>query len=763
LYIDLTGLPPTASDVRAFLADARPSKEKRDALVDTLIGSEAFIDQWTNKWGDLLQVNRKFLGDAGAAALRKWIKEQVANNTPYDRFAYQLLTASGSNVDSPPASYYKVLREADAVMENTTQLFLAIRFNCNKCHDHPFEKWTQDQYFQTAAFFAQVSRKEDPKYKGQRIGGTAVEGAKPLVEVIEDAKAGEIKNDRTGDVAAAKFPFTFPGASADPKEPRRVQFGKWATSKENPYFAKSYVNRIWSYLTGVGVIEPIDDIRAGNPPTNPELLDRLTKEFVDGGFDTRKLMATICKSRTYQLSIKTLPMNKDDEQNYSHALPRRLPAEVLFDSIYRATGATSRLPGLPPGSRAAQLIDTNVDLPGGFLELFGKPVRESACECERSNTLMLGPVLAMVNGPIVGDAVRDPNNHIVRFTEKEKDDAKVVEEIYLSVLNRRPTDAEVKVGVKAVRDGVSDHKVLYDEYAKRKKAFDDYAAAVDGKLPGYEAGLKAQRPTAWATATPTKAESKAGATAAIANAAKEGSTLTVNSDNSILVTGKKEAVDIYTVTVQAKQDTPLTGLRLEVLADKGLPAGGPGRAENGNFVLTEFKVTVKGEADDKAKAVKLVQPQATFQQDGFPVGNAIDNNLATGWAVAPQFGKDQSAVFQFDKPVNVKGGATFTFTFDQRFGTGHTVGKFRFSFTSDKQPKVGSPVAADVLAILDTPVDQRTPQQKEKVRNMYVAQDGEFQRLLREIPIAPPTDPRAVGAQDLAWALMNTPAFLFNR
>jgi hypothetical protein len=764
LYLDLTGLPPTSADVRAFLADAKPSKEKRDALVDKLIGSEAFIDHWTNKWGDLLQVNRKFLGDKGAAALRAWIKEQVANNTPYDQFAYQLLTTSGSNVESPPAAYYKVLREADAVMENTTQLFLAIRFNCNKCHDHPFEKWTQDQYYQTAAFFAQVSRKEDPKYKGQRLNfQTAVEGAKPLVEVIKDEDKGDIKNERTGEVAPAKFPFTHPGVKVDPKDSRRVQFGKWATARENPYFAKSYVNRIWSYLTGVGVIEPVDDIRAGNPPTNPELLERLTKEFVDSGFDTRKLMAVVCKSRTYQLSVKTLPMNKDDDANYSHALPRRLPAEVLFDSIHRATGATSKLPGLPPGSRAVQLIDTNVDLPGGFLELFGKPVRESACECERSNTLMLGPVLAMVNGPIVGDAVRDPNNHIVKFTEQEKDDAKVVEEIYLSVLNRRPTAAEVAIGVKALRDGVADHKPLADEYAARKKAFDDYAKTIDGKLAKYEDGLRALKPTAWAPLKPGKAESKAGATIEEANKAKGGSTLTINDDASVTATGKLEKVDVYTLTVEVKQDAPLTGLRLEALADKSLPAGGPGRAENGNFVLNELKVTSKGEGEDKAKAVKLVQPQASFQQDGFPVGNAIDNNAVTGWAIAPQFGKDSVAVFQFEKPLAVKAGATLTFTLDQRFGGGHTVGKFRLSLTADKQPKLASPVAADVIAILDTPADKRTQPQKDKIRGMYIAQDGEYQRLQRDIPIAPPADPRAVGAQDLTWALMNTPAFLFNR
>ncbi len=763
LSIDLTGLTPTSADVRAFLADPKPSREKRDALVDKLIGSEPFIDHWTNKWGDMLQVNRKFLGDAGAAALRKWIKEQVTANTPYDQFAYQLLTSSGSNVDAPPAAYYKVLRDADAVMENTTQLFLAIRFNCNKCHDHPFEKWTQDQYFQTAAFFAQVSRKEDPRFKGQKLGGTAVEGGKPLVEVIDDAKAGDIKNERTGDVAPARFPFTHAGTAADPKDTRRVQFGKWATAKENPYFAKSYVNRIWSYMTGVGVIEPVDDIRAGNPATNPELLDRLAADFVHGGFDTRKLMATICKSRTYQLSITALPLNKDDDANYSHAQPRRLPAEVLFDSIHRATGSVSKLPGLPPGSRASQLVDSNVDLPGGFLELFGKPVRESACECERSNTLMLGPVLAMVNGPVVGDAVRDPNNHIVKFTESEKDDAKVVEEIYLSVLNRRPTAEETKVGVKAMRDGVADYPALSAEYVKRKGVFDDYAKNIDGKLPAYEAGLKAQRPTAWTAAKPEKATSKAGATAAIANTAKDGSTLTVNSDNSVSVTGKVEAVDIYTVTIEVKQDAPLTGLRLEVLGDKALPAGGPGRAENGNFVLHEFKVEVKAAGEEKGKAVKLVQPQASFQQDGYPITGAIDNNLATGWAIAPQFGKDSSAVFQFDKPIAAKAGVTFTVTFDQRFGTGHNVGKFRLSVSADKSPKLASPVAADVLAILDTPVESRTPQQKEKIRGMFIAQDAEYARLQREIPIAPPADPRAVGAQDLTWALMNTPAFLFNR
>ena len=559
------------------------------------------------------------------------------------------------------------------------------------------------------------------------------------------------------------FPFAIAGVSPDAKAPRREQFGRWATAKDNPYFAKSYVNRVWSYLTGVGIIDPVDDIRAGNPPTNPELLERLTKQFTDDGFDTRKLMATICKSRTYQLSIKALPLNKDDEANYSHAQPRRLPAEVLFDSIHVVTGSQSRLPGLPAGARAAQLLDSNVELPGGFLELFGKPVRESACECERSNTMMLGPVLAMVNGPIVGDAVRDPNNHIAKFTAGEPNDAKVVEEIYLSVLCRKPTAAEVQLGLKALEAGKADHKLLADEHARKKKLFDDYAKGLDAKLPAFEQGLRAQKPTAWAAAKPTKAESRTGANVEVAQKATVGSTLKIADDASVVASGKIEPVDIYTLTLDVKQDAPLTAIRLEVLPDDSLPAKGPGRAENGNFVLNEFTVQAKLPADDKAKAVKLVQPQATFSQDNYLIAHAIDGNPTTGWAVAPQFGKPHTAVVLFDKPINAKDGVTLTVTMDHRFGTGHIVGKFRLSVTADKAPKVAGGLPADVVAVLDTPADKRTPQQTDKLKGMLAAQDGEYARLQKDIPVAPPSDPRAVGAQDLTWALLNTPAFLFNR
>ena len=369
-------------------------------------------------------------------AFRNWIRKAVAGNMPYDKFVYTILTASGSNIDNPPASYYKILREPGPAMENTTQLFLAIRFNCNKCHDHPFERWTQDQYYHLAAYFAQVGREEDPKFKGQKIGDRRrLEGVPPLVEIITDRTTGEVKHERTGAVTAPMFPFQHAG-SGPATGPRRVQLARWITSKDNPYFAKSYVNRLWSYLLGVGIIEPVDDIRAGNPPSNPRLLDQLTEEFMASGFDVRHMVRLICKSRTYQMSIQTNAWNKDDDINFSHAMARRLPAEVLYDAIHRATGSVSHLPGLPPGARAAQLLDSSEDVPGGFFTLFGKPPRESACECERSGSMMLGPVLNLVNGPVVADALKDPENRLAKLAAREMDDRKVIEELFMAILCR---------------------------------------------------------------------------------------------------------------------------------------------------------------------------------------------------------------------------------------------------------------------------------------------------------------------------------------
>src|SRR5262249_20932222 len=464
LYLDLTGVPPEPTAVRDFLADARPMKEKRDELIERLIGSAEFVEHWTNKWADMLQVNRKFLGEKGAAALRKYIRDAINDNMPYDRFAYSVLTASGSTMENPAAAYYKVLRDPGSTMENTTHLFLAVRFNCNKCHDHPFERWTQDQYYELADYFAQVGREEDPKYKGQKVGGTDVEGAKPLVEIIKDISTGEIKNERTGKPAVAKFPFEVKSAVAQGS--RREQLAKWITTPDNPYFAKSYVNRLWSYLLGTGIIEPVDDIRAGNPPSNPKLLDRLTQEFVQSGFNVRHMMRLICKSRTYQMSVSTNQWNADDNVNYSHAIARRLPAEVLFDTIERATGSRSKLPGLRAGARAAELLDSNVDVGGGFFELFGKPPRESACECERTSGMLLAPVLNLTNGPVVADALKDPQNRLNQILAANPDNTKAIEDLYLAMLCRKPTAKEMADGLGTIQASESDFVEFVAQYQK---------------------------------------------------------------------------------------------------------------------------------------------------------------------------------------------------------------------------------------------------------------------------------------------------------
>ena len=749
LYLDLTGLPPEPEQVRAFLDDPRPSRVKRDELVDKLIGSPDFVEHWTNKWADLLQVNRKFLGEPGAAAFRKYIREAVDTNKPYDKFVYDMLTGSGSNIDNPAASYYKILRDAPSAMENTTQLFLAVRFNCNKCHDHPFERWTQNQYYQTAAYFAQVTRAEDQRYKGQKIGGTAIEGSgAPLVEIIGDGKSGDVSNIRTSALAAPTFPYTH-NDLAPTTAPRRVQLAKWVTSKDNQYFARSYVNRLWAYLLGVGLIEPIDDIRAGNPPTNPKLLDKLTEDFIAHDFDVRHMLRTICKSRVYQHSFVANKLNEDDEINYSRALPRRLSAEMLFDTIHRSTGSLSRLPGMPVGARAAQLLDSNVDIGGGFFTLFGKPARESACECERSSTVMLGPVLNMINGPVVGDAVRDPNNRIAKLLAKEKDTKKVIEELYLAFLARYPNEKEMAAALKAVDDGVADFDNYVAEYYRRKKALDDYEKVIEKAQVKFEADLK--NVPVWTVLEPANLTSKNGAT------------LTKQEDNSVLVSGPIPDTDEYTLTLKTDLKG-ITAIRLEVLPDDSLGSKGPGRAPNGNFVLNLFEVDAK-EAEAKGKAVKveLHNPFATFNQDQFPLANALLNQTGTGWAVSPQFGKASTAYFEFKKPLTHAKDTELSIKMVQKYGTKHTIGKFRIAVTTAKPPLSLKPLPEPIAKALAVEAGHRTPEEKATISDYFRSLDPELKRLQQAVAEQGlPVDKRQPGAQDLVWALINSKAFQFN-
>ncbi|HEY2837615.1 MAG TPA: DUF1549 and DUF1553 domain-containing protein, partial [Pirellulales bacterium] len=743
LYLDLLGVPPQPEEVRKFLADTRDTKVKRDEMIDRLIGSPEFVDHWTNKWADLLQVNRKFLGEEGAWAFRNWIRQSLSENQPYDQFVYQVLTASGSTLENPPASYYKVLRTPVDAMENTTQLFLAVRFSCNKCHDHPFERWTQDQYYNLSAYFAHVGRKASPDFAGKTLGGSAVEQALPAVEVIFDQGSGEVTHDRTGKVSPPKFPYTYPNAAAG-EASRREQLARWITSKDNPYFAKSYVNRIWSYLLGVGVIEPIDDIRAGNPPSNPELLERLTADFIGSKFDVRELFREICKSRVYQQSIATNKWNKDDDANFSHAIARRLPAETLYDAVHVATGSTVRLPGVPAGFMASQLPDSGVELADGFLSLFGRPPRESACECERSTGVMLGQALNLVNGPTIAEAIADPTNRIAALVKTQPDDNKLVEELFMAILSRSPKPEETAAGVEAINAAKREYEGLAAELAKFEKE----------QLPARQAAWeKLQRTVAWTTLDVASATAASGAEAAR------------QPDGSILFGAEPADKDRYTL-LGATKLPGVTAIRVEALADASLPGGGPGRAPNGNFVLNELRLTAAAQDDLSAgKKIALKPADADFSQEGYPAAAAVDGDPKTGWAVVPNTGKSHVAIFETAEDVNFAAGAALSLVLDQEYGGGHAIGRLRISVTSAPRPVKLDKLPPAIAEILAVAADKRTPEQQAALATHYRSLDADYVRLSAMLAQSKTAHEqyRLQGAQDLTWALLNSPAFLFNR
>lgn len=438
--LDLTALPPSSAEARAFLADPRESSVKRQAKIEELLDSPGYVDHWTHKWSDLLLSNRKFIKEQGVWGFRNWIRQAVAENQPYDQFVYELMTASGSSLENPAANYYRIAREPREVMENMTQVFLGTRFVCAQCHDHPFERWTQTNYFQLSAYFGGVGRK---------AGATAEE------EVVYDLRAVQpVIHIGTGQPAPAKFPFTVEGIDAANDLPR-TQLAKWLTSKENPYFAKSLANRYWSYFFGRGIIDPVDDIRLSNPPTNADLLNALTADFIASKFDTKQLIRTIVSSHAYQRTFEPNNFNEDDDLHYSHAAPRRLSAEPLFDAIMIATGSPQNLPGAPAGFRASQLPDSSVQNP--FLDMFGRAPRESPCECERSSEVSLAQTLTLINGPTISDAIVHPQGLIARLVAEKADAKKTVEEIYLATVSRFPNDTELNQGQKYLAEfGLSD-------------------------------------------------------------------------------------------------------------------------------------------------------------------------------------------------------------------------------------------------------------------------------------------------------------------
>lgn len=442
-YLDALGILSTADEARDFLADGRPDKRAR--LIDQLLQRPEFADWWALKWADLLRNEEKVLDAKGVANFHHWIRQSIADGKPLDQFARELITARGSTYTNPAANFYRANRDAVTRSEAAAQLFLGVRLQCAKCHNHPFDRWTQQDYYRWASFFARVQYKIVENRRRDENDGHEFDGE----QVVWMASSGEVRDPRTDQPMEPCY-LGEPTPEFQPEQDRLEELADWLTSPDNPFFARAQANRIWYHLLGRGLVEPIDDFRATNPAVLPELLDELTGDFVAHGFDLRHLVRVIMNSRTYQLSAVANGTNGEDEANFSHAQLRRLSAEQLFDALSQATGVAPHFSGFPAGMRAAQLPGVQAmrlhrrraSREDQFLVLFGKPPRLLTCECERSTEPTLGQTFQLVSGPTINDLLSKPDNRIGRLLGESKPDEAVLEDLYLSALSRLPTADE---------------------------------------------------------------------------------------------------------------------------------------------------------------------------------------------------------------------------------------------------------------------------------------------------------------------------------
>ncbi|MBM3995085.1 MAG: DUF1553 domain-containing protein [Planctomycetes bacterium] len=432
VYLDLIGVQPRPDEIKVFLADRNP--KKRDAIIDALFARPEYVDHWSLKWGDLLQNSRTSASQQSVYLFREFIRSAIASNMPLDVFARKVLTARGGASDDPASVYFAISKDTNDTLERATQVFCGVRMLCARCHSHPMENWTQADYYGLASFFNQVSIRADVR---------APQGVQNAKYIQLNLAAGNANNPRSGRPQAPKF-LGGEEPKLDANADRRDAYARWLTSPKNPFFARSLVNRYWSYFFHRGIIEPVDDIRNTNPPINPALLDALTQDFIDSKFDVRHLIKRIVTSQTYQRSAVPTASNKHDEQNFSHAIPRRIPAEALLDSLIQATGVQENFPGVPAGFRAAQLPDANSE--NAFLRLFGKSQRMEACECERDNNSNMLQALHFLNGKSIQARVLNPNGRAMQLARQKLSDKEIVSELYLWAIARHPSGAELKIG-----------------------------------------------------------------------------------------------------------------------------------------------------------------------------------------------------------------------------------------------------------------------------------------------------------------------------
>jgi hypothetical protein len=431
-YLDLTGTVPPRAAYEQFVSTQDP--HKREHLVDELLGRKEFIDLWVMKWAELLQIRSSndpnSVSYKAALLYYDWLRDRFARGEPMNQMVRELLGSTGGTFENPASNYYEVETDPIKLAENTAQVFTGMRIQCAQCHNHPFDRWTMNDYYAWASFFSQVGRKK---------------GEDPRETIVFNRGGGEVKHPVTGKPVPPKF---LGGDSPETKgKDRRALLAEWLTSSDNPYFARNLANIIWANFFGRGIVDPVDDVRVSNPPSNPQLLDELARRLVAYNYDFKKLVRDICLSRTYQLSSQANQTNAGDDRNFSHATVRRIRAEVLLDCISQVTEAKEKFRGLPLGARAVQIADGRTT--NYFLTTFGRATRETACSCEVKMEPNLSQALHLLNGPTVQKKIRD-GQVVTGLLKQKRTPAQVIEELYLRCLSREPTPVEAANLARAV-------------------------------------------------------------------------------------------------------------------------------------------------------------------------------------------------------------------------------------------------------------------------------------------------------------------------
>ena len=440
--LDTIGTLPTASESRRFLQDANP--DKRFRLLDDLLQRPEYADYWAMKWADLLRADKVKITPQGAVGMTRWLRSRIVANQPFDQFVREIVTIQGPIQSESPAAFFKALDTPEVAARSVSQLFLGVRIECAQCHHHPSERWSQEDYAGLVGFFTGLKVKRLPN------------GTEAIV-----AKAGsDHKHPRTGELVKARG-LGAASASFEGIADRRQVFAAWMTAADNPFFAKAIVNRIWSHYFGRGLVEPIDDIRATNPSTNEPLMDALVAHLKDVRYDLKAFTKTLLASQTYQLSAVANEGNVNDAQNFSHALPKAMPAEVLLDAVCQVTSVPEKFNGWPEGYRSIRVWDNR--MPSYFFRIFGRPVRASVCECERSNQPSISQALHLLNSPEIQGKIAHKRGTARQLAKSVKTNDEILDEIYLGTLCRFPTSDERTLLRQAFSESGSDRSTAVED------------------------------------------------------------------------------------------------------------------------------------------------------------------------------------------------------------------------------------------------------------------------------------------------------------